>query len=281
MTSWEFPCSEPAAINISSWPSGSVALSGEDTDTITVDVVASKPGANVDAALAEVRVNFENGRLVVTGPRLEGFRRKSLDLTIKTPTRSDCQANTASADISCLGELGALDLHSASGDITVVKANGPVSVQTASGDVFIDQAGADVTVRATSGDIRIAHAVGEVRANTVSGDLAIGRCGSPVTAHTVSGDAEVRELGAGRADFSTISGDVHVRVVPGIGVYLDLATTSGSVRSDLDEGEGDESGTPPQGRLELKCRTISGDIYIAKAQADANSNQSATGVADG
>jgi DUF4097 and DUF4098 domain-containing protein YvlB len=276
MTSWEFPCSEPAAINISSWPSGSVAVSGEDTPTITVDVEATKSGANADAALAEVRVDFEDGKLVITGPRLTGFRRSGLDLTIKTPARSNCQAHTASADISCLGQLGELDLHSASGDITIVKASGSVSVQTASGDVFIDEASADVTIKATSGDVRLSAAGGEVRANSVSGDLAIGRCGSPVTAHTVSGDAEVRELGAGRADFSTISGDVRVSILPGIGVYLDLATTSGSVRSDLDEGEEDEGGPAPQASLELKCRTISGDIHVAKAPADAAPSQSTT-----
>jgi DUF4097 and DUF4098 domain-containing protein YvlB len=277
MTTWEFPCSEPATISIGSWQSGSVAVSGEDTDTIYVEVVPSQRGADADDLLAGVRVSFANGRLSVTGPRFGSFRRrKGLDLTIKAPAGSDCEAHAASADVSCVGRLGTLTVHTASGDVTAVATTGRVAVQTASGDVFVDQADSDVRISSASGDVQVAQASGEVRASTVSGDLAIGDCGGPLVAQTTSGDIEVKELSAGRAELSSISGNLHVSVTPGIGVYLELASTSGNVRSDLDEDFGDDTGAPPRAALEIKCRTLSGDIRIAKAAAGASPQHSAS-----
>jgi len=262
MTNWEFPCSEPASISISSWPSGSVAVSGEPTDVITVQVEPSSSRA--EDLLSEVRVSFDDGKLVVTGPRITGFLgRKGLDLTIKAPAGSECEARTASADISCVGEFGALTLDTASGDITAASASGPVVLKTASGDVFLDQAAGDASINSASGDIQVGHARGELRVKSASGDLTIGDCGGSVTAHTTSGDIDIKELVSGRAELEATSGDVNVTVAAGIGVYLDLSSLSGSVRSDLDEADDEDSGDH-EASLELRCRTISGDIRIRK-----------------
>jgi DUF4097 and DUF4098 domain-containing protein YvlB len=267
MTTWEFPCSGPATITIGSWRSGSVAVSGEQADVIAVEVTATRPGANVEDLLSEVRVSFDDGRLSIKGPRSNDFRRRQgLDLTIKAPAGSVIEANTASADVACVGELSDLTINTASGDVTVAAASGALTVQTASGDVFVDRADADVRIATASGDVQVAHAGGEVRVDTASGDLTVGDSTGPVIAHTASGDIDVKRL-AGRADLRSLSGDVHVTVAPGIDVYLDLSTTSGSVRSDLDEAGGD--GAAPEAPIEVKCRSISGDIRIGKASSAA------------
>lgn len=276
MTKWEFSSSAPATVNISSWPSGSVAVSAQDTDTISVDVVASHPGTNVDDILAEVRVGFEDGKLAITGPRLGGLRRrKGLDLTIKVPAGSDLRANTASADVSCVGRLGEVSLHTASGDVTVAEAGGRVAVDTASGDVSIGEAGGEVVLKSASGDVQVGGAGGDARVSTVSGDIAIAGCGGVLTGHAISGDIDIRDLAAGSADLSAVSGDIHVTVAAGMGVYLDLASTTGSVRSELDEDAGDDPGTTPVASLQLKCRTISGDIRITKSTTNPSSSQPA------
>jgi hypothetical protein len=129
MTNWEFPCAEPATVDVSSWPSGSVAISGQPTDVIAVEVQPGHRGG--EELLDQVRVNFSDGRLVITGPKGNIYRRRaSLDLTIQVPGGSSCDVTTASADISCVGDLEALGLSTASGDVTVASASGPVSVKT-------------------------------------------------------------------------------------------------------------------------------------------------------
>ena len=265
MTTWNFPCPEPASIGISSWAAGSVAVAGEPTGTVSVEVVASDPRADVDDLLEQVKVSFENGTLTVRGPRAEGLwrRRKGLDLTIKAPAGSACQAHTASADVSVVGQLGALNVHTASGDVTATADCGPVTLRTASGDIFVERADADAQISTASGDVQIGRVSGEVSINAVSGDLSIGTAAGQLGAHTISGDIAVRDLTGGQADLGTTSGDVQVMVTPGVGVYLDLSSMSGHVRSELDEQDGGAA----DATLEIKCRSISGDIRVAKALA--------------
>jgi DUF4097 and DUF4098 domain-containing protein YvlB len=265
MTTWNFPSTEPVAIGISNWASGSVAVAGEQTDAVTVEVVGSDPRANVDDLLAQVRVTFEDGTLSVRGPRLEGLwrRQKGLDVTIKAPAGSACEAHTASADVSVVGQLGALNVHTASGDITATGECGPVTVHTASGDVFLERADAEAEITTASGDVKIGRASGDVSINAVSGDLSIGSATGQIGARTISGDIAIRDFSAGQADLTTTSGDVQVMVTPDLGVYLDLSTMSGRVGSELDEQDGDGTDTA----LEIKCRTISGDIRVSKALA--------------
>ncbi len=101
------------------------------------------------------------------------------------------------------------------------------------------------------------------RVNAVSGDLSIGSATGQIGACTISGDIAIRDFSAGQANLATTSGDVQVMVTPDLGVYLDLSTMSGRVGSELDEQEGDGTDTA----LEIKCRTISGDIRVSKAFA--------------
>ncbi len=261
MTNWEFPCPEPAKIRVTPWPSGSVAISGADTDVITVRVVPVRRSG--EDLLEHVSVSFEDGRLVVSGPRVSYLRRNDLELTIKAPARSDCDVRTASADVSCVGELGAVSVNTASGDVTVTSAEGEVTLKSASGDLFVDRAGDDVDINTTSGDVKIAHVRGDLEVKAVSGDVTAGEVGGSLTVNTVSGDVDVKEISSGRANIEALSGDINVAVTRGIGVYLDLSTMSGDVRNELDEA--DDSGQSDEtAELELRCRTISGDIRVRK-----------------
>lgn len=265
MTNWKFPCSHPVDIDVDSWAAGSIAVSGEPTQTITVEVTPANQGVD-DALLAEVRVSFDGERLQVTGPKGIGFRRRdALDVTIKAPAGSRCTAKTASADLSCVGELGALRASTASGDVNVATITGDLEVQTASGDVMVKEAGSAAKISSASGDVQIVRVGGDARVNTASGDVILGQCARSVSATTASGEVDLRAVSAGRIRLNSVSGDLAVGVVRGVGVYLDLASTSGDISSDLDESDGDESGPA----VEIKCRTLSGDVRIRRAPAPA------------
>jgi DUF4097 and DUF4098 domain-containing protein YvlB len=276
MPNWEFACPQPATILVTPWPSGSVAISGTDTDVISVAVVPTRRGGQ--DLLEHVSVTFDDGRLVVNGPRVTTFTHRSgLDLTIKAPARSDCDVHTASADVSCVGELGSLSVATASGDVTAASVRGRLAAKSASGDIYVDRAGEDATVESISGDVHLGHVRGDLEVKATSGDVNVGGVGGSLTANTVSGDVDVKGIAAGRAEIKTLSGDVTVAVERGIGVYLDLSTMSGDVRNELDDAEPDDGAGPDQAALDLKCRTISGDIRVRKAPARA---PAATGPAD-
>jgi len=276
MTQWDFPCSDPVDISIDSWTSGSIVLSGEPADAIVVEVVPSHRGANVTDLLDQVTVAFEDGQLYVRGPRIGPFRRRSgLDLTIKAPAGSSCAARTVSADLSCVGQLSGLALHTTSGDLTAPTVTGDVTVRSASGDVMLDKTGGELSVHTASGDTRVAQVDGAVRITTASGDVTVGYCAGPVTTRTASGDVHLGGVVSGSVEVASTSGDVRIAVVPGIGVYLDLASTSGGVRSDLDEVEAADGATAA---VDIRVRTTSGDIRITRSSSgrpDANDAESA------
>jgi Putative adhesin len=268
MTTWDFAWSDPIDISISHWTSGSIVVSGEPTSSVVVEVV---PRRRDDELIDQVRVAFEDGQLYVHGPRFPTFRRwQGLDLTIKVPPGSTCAAKTVSADLSCVGDISAVSLHTASGDLTAASI-GDVAMRSASGDVLLDRVSGTLSVHTASGDVSASRTDGDVRINSASGDVAIEFCGGPVAVHTASGDVKLSAVAAGRVELASASGDLGVAVVPGLGVYLDLASHSGDIRSELDPSEppgsaGQAAAVEPEAALRIMCRTTSGDIKIARAQ---------------
>jgi hypothetical protein len=263
---WDFPCSDPVDISIDSWAAGNIAVSGEPTDTVIVEVEPSQRGRAADL-VDDVQVAFEDGQLYIRGPRGIAFRARSgLDLTIKVPLGSTCAAKTASAGLSCVGVVSALLMNTASGDLTAGSVTGDVTVRSASGDVLLDNVGGELTMHTASGDTQVRQVSGAVRVNSASGDVAIGYSGGPVTVRTASGDVRLDGVASGPVELSCATGDIQVAVVPGLAVYLELSSMSGSVRSDLDEVDGPDGDT--EAPVEIKARTMSGYIRITKARAD-------------
>ena len=267
MTNWDFASKDPVDISIDNWGSGSIVVAGEPTSTVTVEVVPSHRNADVAELLAQVQVSFEDGQLYIHGPRASTFRRKQgLDLTIRAPEGSSCAAKTVSADLSCVGDLSAVSLQTASGDLIAASVGDELTVRSASGDVLLDKVGGTVSIHTASGDVQATRVDGDVRINSASGDIKIGSCGGPVAVHTASGDVELGAVGAGRVELVSASGDLAVAVLPGFGVYMDLASNSGDIRSELDASDGSEPDDESAAALQINCRTLSGDIRITKAR---------------
>jgi DUF4097 and DUF4098 domain-containing protein YvlB len=265
MASWEFPGSDPIDVHID-LPSGSIAIAAEPTEATKVSLVPSRPGRDSDELIAQVTVEFSDGQLEITGPRNLGLlrHRSGLDLTVKVPTSSRCTVRTASSDVACVGELGSLDAHTASGDVTAAVVHGPVQLAVASGDVWLEEGSQGVTVHSASGDVRVLRASGDVSIDTASGDIQIGTADGAVTVRAASGDVRIDSFGHGVADVNTVSGDVTVGVAAGIGVYLDLSSFTGDIRSDLDRSDDDDD-DDGDADVTVKCKTVSGDVRIKKA----------------
>lgn len=260
MSNWEFPGSEPIDIMIDI-PAGSVAVAAEPAEVTTVRVEGH--GRDAERLLSELKVSFSEGRLEIIEPMnalrtLRGSAR--LDVTVTAPQGSSCEAHTASADVSCLGHLGDLDIRTASGDVTAGTVAGSLQVKTASGDVWLERTGGTAKVKTASGDVQLRQADGEVQVQTASGDVAIGLAATSVQVQTASGDARVGSVSAGGVSVNSASGDIQVGVAAGAGVYLDLSSLTGTISSELDETDGDGDV-----RLQVSSRTVTGGIRITRA----------------
>jgi DUF4097 and DUF4098 domain-containing protein YvlB len=131
---------------------------------------------------------------------------------------------------------------------------GSVNVQTASGDIDIDIVRGSANVATASGDLRIDEAYDNVNANTVSGDQTLG--------------AVLR----GNISAHSVSGDVQIGVRRGSKVFLDCNTISGDTSSELELTPEAPGGDGPL--VEIRAKTVSGDIQIMRAPAPATSSSS-------
>lgn len=262
MPHWEFPGSDPIDVFVD-LASGWVSLDARPVSATTVEVTPSRFSRNAEKLIDEVRVTFDRGRLEVTGPRRAGLFRghAAFNVTVTLPEGSRCRVRTASADISSTGELAELEAHTASGDITAARVTGHLWAETSSGDVRLDETG-PAEVRTASGDVRLTQARDDVNVRTASGDVTIAGAAASVNAMTASGDFRLASAASGSAQVSTASGDITIGVNPGVGVYLDLSSATGSITSQLDE-----TGPSDDVALEVRCRSASGDIRIIRGTA--------------
>jgi DUF4097 and DUF4098 domain-containing protein YvlB len=105
-----------------------------------------------------------------------------------------------------------------------------------------------LSIQGVSGDVRVETADGEARVASVSGD---------VTVESVAGP---------HVKVESVSGDVEVGVRRGCRVHVDATSVSGHMRSEheLDAAPAAE----PDGPLvELRVRTVSGDVNVVRAAA--------------
>ncbi len=191
-------------------------------------------------------------------------------LGITVPPALAAELESASGDLRTYDLSGRQSLRSASGDIEVRGASAPVTISTTSGEVVgsglgrarvrsvsggvtLDGLRGAIDVQTTSGDIE-ARGVGDSLAvGTVSGDISVDRAPRGMDAGTTSGDIEVQGTAEGvvrlrstsgevrlgvarglrRADVTTVSGDIQLRLAEGLGCDLTLESASGSLDTSV------------------------------------------------
>src|SRR5262249_53908778 len=148
----------------------------------------------------------------------------------------------------------------ASGSVEATAIAGPAMLNTVSGRIEVGDAAESVTAKTASGRVGLGRVRGDINVGTVSGRIDIGTAEASVAAQSATGRGQTDRLIRGSTGPATVSGAVEANVAPGSGIYLDLASISGRVTSDLEpaQHEGDVD-------LSLKCRSASGSIKIGRA----------------
>ncbi len=248
---------------------GSIHVTAADTDTSTVEVTPHDSSGEA-AELAErtrVELTDDGRRLRVEVPERRGllnFRSARVDVRVTVPTGSAVTTKAASAGITCAGRFAAATVNTASGDTTIDDVDGDVEVHAASGRLRLRSGGGRVTAHTASGKVEIGTATGDVEVHAASGEVRIGVAEASVRVKTASGRVTIDEAGSGTIELNAASGDLRVGVRAGVVAHLDLNTISGRVRSELPV----EDSRPADGApLEIRARTVSGDLLVAAAGA--------------
>ena len=245
MTSWEFPTQEPIDLHIHI-PAGKIAVTAMETGTANVTVDPCHRGHRGEDFLAATRVEFEARRAVRDRPReFRPARRQLARGDCRAPCRFIVPARHGLGGYPLPGRIGLARRPERKRRPSRRPGHRPTQVNSASGEVRLDDV-ADVEVETASGNVQIETAAGDISVVPPAGRVAVG------------------SVATGRTDVSSASGDISVEVAPGIGVYLDVSTLSGTATNELDASTDDGDVT-----VTLRCRTISGDVRVGRAEPSA------------
>jgi len=268
-----FDVSGPAEIDVR-LAAGDIEVDPTLDGRVEVELVAHDEESQrlVDEARIELHDHHGRSQVVVDVPhKSRGFSfslvfgRSGISCRVRCPKSSLVAIRTKSADVRIGGAIGGLNVATASGDVEAYLVEGGVNVKSASGDVHVREIGSGVSVQSASGDIEVEIARGAVNVQTASGDLTIGEAYDNVSANTVSGDQEHGAVMQGNVAAHSVSGDVTIGVRRGSKVFLDCNTVSGDTSSELELTTDAPAGDGPL--VEIRAKTVSGDIRITRAPA--------------
>lgn len=253
---------------------GEVRLESEETAQTTVEVEALRDDEITREAIAEMTIEVRDRggfhEVVVEAPKRSGGwlgalgRGPKIGVRVRCPNGADVRVATSSADVDANGRFGDVEANTASGDVSFEHASGSFRATGASGDIVVREVGGTCSIKTASGDVRIGRVLGPLSANLVSGDVEVGEAFDDVSIATVSGDQEVGSIRGGEhAKVQSVSGDVRVGIAPGLRLWIDGSSVSGSMRSELELEDAPAADEGPV--VELKARTVSGDVQIVRA----------------
>jgi len=278
-----FPTTGPISASIDiAW--GDVRVVADGDGTTVVDVAPTDPANEKDRNAAEATtVACSDGRLRVVGPRnMTGiFNKKygSVQVAVRLVAGSELEAVTGLGAVTVVGDLGTCRVRTSAGDVRVQGAasadlrtglgalvadviDGDAHVSTGSGEVQIARIGGRAEVKNSNGDTRIGDVGGPLRAKSANGHISVDRSHGDVVATTANGNLRLGSAEKGRVLLKTSMGRIEIGVPVGTAAMLDLKTSYGAVRNELEA-----TGQPATSdrTVEIHARTSAGDIDVVRA----------------
>ncbi|MGH3742536.1 MAG: DUF4097 family beta strand repeat-containing protein [Micromonosporaceae bacterium] len=261
---------------------GYLRIAASDRPDTVVEVRPSDEADESDVKAAQqVRVDYANGMLQVTGPRRAfDFSKKtrSVDVSIELPSGSQVAAHLLMGDIRCAGRLGEcrlktsgnvrlertgpLRLHTGFGHITAAGIAGNAEISTGTGKIQIGEVEGAAEVKNSNGDTTIDAVAGDVRVRNANGGIAIERAGAGVDVKTSNGSIRLGEVVRGSVVLGTAAGNLDIGIAEGTAAWLEVNTGFGHVRNQMDSAARPEKADET---VEVRGRTSYGDITIHRS----------------
>jgi hypothetical protein len=281
-----FSTPQPISVHLELAAVGVIRLLASDRSDTAVVVRPTDPMSTADeAAAGSTRVEYSGGQLTVSGPK--GWRfysgwggwRESIDVEIAMPAGSRFEGKAGMGALHCEGLLdevrfttsageihaeqtGAVTVRTGFGNVSIERAGGQAEIATGSGRLEVRQVDGSAAVRNSNGDTWIGDVAGALRVSTANGRIAVDRSQSGVVAKTANGDIVIGAVAFGEVVAATACGRVEIGVANGVPAWLDLHTSSGRVRNELDAVSAPEASEQV---VQIRARTGYGDITIHRS----------------
>jgi hypothetical protein len=253
--------------------SGTIALRGDDTSRVRIEVVArlwadDELEADEQAELIARGIKHEGARVSVRAPTLLRphpllffGRSPRIDYQISVPRRTSATIKNRSGRCEIEHIEGPLEIDARSGRVLLREVRGNVHIVSRSGSVQCEVLGGEIQVESRSGSVRLAGCAGALKVQSRSGSVQIEQPGADVRAQANSGSVRYDGDVLGSIEIEVESGSIKLSVNPDAVFFLDAESAHGSVRSDLPLRN--SGGKPPSDSApHVRLRARSGSIYI-------------------
>ena len=248
---------DPTAGN--SWTEGLSSVLSWVSGQFGPDKTAAPAGP--EEAVREARVELLGNRLRIESSKALPLRAVPLSVVVTAPVGSHVSSRTGAADVMVTGGAGRLDLNTGTGTVSADRATGEAKVNSGAGTVRLGTMLGALKAKTGSGDVEVSSVGGTTTLITGTGDVWLGAVQANVQVRTGSGDLTVADAASGEIQLGTGSGHIRVGIRQGTLARIDLVSTSGTARSDLDVSSqplGDAS-------LTVTARTGSGNALVTAA----------------
>lgn len=285
-----------SSMSVSAAPTDQVTVKVTLAKGVHINADQEEVAVEYSAGTLQIEVPETTGGGLKFGPiQIGNFTSHRYQIDVEIPEASSVKAQAGSGSITTSGSLESATTRCGSGRISVDQAR-EVYAKCGSGQIALGRAekleaiagSGDITVNsitdgqltAGSGDIRVTSATGHLELKTGSGDMRletvaevsavagsggieIGQLRGQFSAKTGSGDITVQRAVEGLIQATAAAGDISCGIPSGTAVLQDCSTVAGRLSSALSEADGPAE--TDEHRLELRARTVSGNISVHRA----------------
>jgi hypothetical protein len=229
--------------------------------------------ADVDAVTVVVQKgavtsHFHNGRLVVTAPRRH-HSGKGIRLLIKARPNSKLHLTGGKNQFSVTGSAHTLVGEWSSGDLVADAIENTCRIRAGSGRIRLGASNGHLNLRIGICDIEVRRITGTGgQLTSGGGTVQFGTVESDLSLTAGAGTISISDAAAGKLQVRTGPGTIRIGIRSGVLARLDLASRSGSARSELPVSETIQKvADAPRGQapLQISATSMSGDIIVGHA----------------
>ncbi|TDC94850.1 hypothetical protein E1161_06770 [Saccharopolyspora aridisoli] len=220
------------------------------------------PREPIIEAVRRTRIDMSSGRLVVRAPSNAPLRGVPLAVRVTAPLGSEVGVQSGSAEVAVSGAAGKVNVQAGTGTVSIEEATDRATVRSGSGHLRLGAMRGGVHARSGRGDVEVGVIEAPSSVANGSGAVWLGEVSADVLVRSGSGDITLADAVDGQIELITGSGELQVSVHRGTSAEVDLTSSTGAARSDLDVADQRPETEPT---LRIFGRTGSGDAVLTTA----------------
>lgn len=259
---------------------GSIAVSGENGNTVTVEMYVKKNGSwsdwfgkddDVEEALEDYTIDIsqQGDQVNVTAKRKGknwGSNKLNISFKITVPENISTDLNTSGGSISLANVTGEQEVKTSGGSLNFEKVTGNTVAKTSGGSINVENFEGILDGKTSGGSIRLSNSTGELNVHTSGGSIVMDDINGSVEATTSGGSikAEIESLGE-YLTLHTSGGSINAVVPQGLGLNLELSGNRVNTQLTNFTGETKQNyikGSINGGGIPVKMSTSGGSVNL-------------------